>query len=153
MSMRIKAQIDNDLKTAMLAGNKELATILRGLKSSILNVEIANNQRDKGLDDEDIVAVLQKEAKRRQESADMYLQGGSQERAQAEIAEKAIIEKYLPTQLTEEELYEIIDKTIEAVGASGPQDMGRVIGAVKQEAGGKADGASIARIVKQRLSQ
>jgi uncharacterized protein YqeY len=72
-----KQQIDADLKTAMLAGDKTLVTTLRGLKSAILYVEVAENAREKGLPEDAVVAILQKEAKKRQESADLYLQGGN----------------------------------------------------------------------------
>ncbi len=86
--MGLKQQIDADLKTAMLAGDKVLVTTLRGLKSVILNVEVAEGSRETGLADDKIISLLQKEAKKRQESADLYLQGGSVERQQAELAEK-----------------------------------------------------------------
>src|SRR3989344_8529971 len=108
--MSLKQQIDADLKTAMLAGDKTLVTTLRGLKSSILNEEVAKGSRDTGLSDESVVEVLGKEAKKRQDSADMYKQGNATEREQAELAEKTVIEKYLPKQIRDEELDAIIDK-------------------------------------------
>src|SRR6185369_11783185 len=98
----LKVRIDQDLKTALLAGDKTLATTLRGLKSAILYVEVAKGVRDEGLSDEEIVTLLAKEAKKRQESADLYVQGGSQERADAELAEKKAIEVYLPQQLSDD---------------------------------------------------
>lgn len=150
--MSIKEQINQDLKTAMLAGDKVLATTLRGLKSSLLNVEIAENKRDTGLNDDEVIQVLQKEAKRRQESADMYQQGGSPDKASAEFTEKQVIEKYLPPQLTEAEVTTMVEEVITQVGADGMQAMGQVIGAVKQRAGASADGAVIAKIVKEKLS-
>jgi uncharacterized protein YqeY len=95
--------------------------------------------------------LLAKEAKKRQESADLYVQAGDQVRADAELAEKAIIEAYLPAQLSEAELVALIDEAIAATGASGPQGMGQVIGAVKAKAGASADGALVARLVKEKL--
>lgn len=148
----LKAQIDQDLKAALLAGNKVLVTTLRGLKSAILYVEVAQGARDKGLSDDEIIAVLAKEAKKRQESADLYRQGGSPERAEAELAEKAVIEHYLPKQLDDQELAKLVDEAIAEVGASGPQAMGQVIGVVKQKAGASADGARIATLVRERLN-
>jgi uncharacterized protein YqeY len=149
--MNIKQQLDQDLKTAMLGGDKTTATTLRGLKSAILYAEVAKGSRDIGLGDDEAIEVLGKEAKKRQESADLYHKGGNQARADAELEEKAIIEKYLPAQLSDEELVSIIDKAIEENGASGMQAMGQVIGVVKQQVAGQADGARIAQLVKEKL--
>jgi len=90
--MGLKQQIEDDLKTAMLAGDKTLVTTLRGLKSAILNIEVAKGARETGLPDSEITDILAKEAKKRKESADMYVQGASQERAEAELQEKTVIE-------------------------------------------------------------
>ena len=147
----LKARIDQDLKTALLAGDKVLATTLRGLKSAILYVEVAKGVREQGLSDDEIVAVLSKEAKKRQESADLYKQGGNEERAEAELAEKRAIEAYLPSQLSDDDLAKVIDETVAELGASDPSALGQVIGAVKQKTAGQADGARIAQLVKQRL--
>lgn len=149
--MTIKEQIDADVKTAMLAGDKTLVTTLRGLKAVILNEEVSQGSRDTGLSDEDIVRLLQKESKKRQESADLFAQGGNIEKSQAELAEKAVIAKYLPEQLSEEALAQIIDEIITTTGAAGMQAMGQVIGAVKSRTGAAADSALIARLVKERL--
>lgn len=151
--MSLKAQLDQDLKQAMLAGDKTLVETLRGLKSAILYAEVAEGKRDQGLNDDEVTTVLTKEAKKRQESADLYKQGGSQEKADKELQEKQVIEKYLPEQLSEEELQKLIDATIQQTGAQGMQAMGQVIGVVKQKAGASADGAVVARLVKERLSQ
>jgi uncharacterized protein YqeY len=148
--MSLKQQIDSDIKQAMLAGNKTLVTTLRGLKSSILNEEVAKGVRDKGLSDEDITTLFVKEAKKRQESADLYKQGGNIDKAAAELAEKELIEKYLPEQMSEEELSVLVDEAIEQTG-NDPAKMGQIIGAVKQKAGASADGAVIARLVKEKL--
>lgn len=148
----LKARIDQDLKAALLAGDKVLATTLRGLKSAILYAEVAQGSRGQGgLSDDEIVALLSKEAKKRQESADLYKQGGNNEKAEAELAEKKVIESYLPQQLSDDELIGIIDATIKDLGVSGPSAMGQVIGAVKQKTAGRADGARIATLVKERL--
>ena len=148
----IKQQLNDDVKAAMLAGDKIRLETLRGLKSVILYAEVAANKREAGLGDDEILALLAKEAKKRQESADFYVQGGSQERADKELQEKAIIQTYLPAQLGEVELQAVIEEVITATGATGPQAMGQVIGAVKAKVGNTADGAVIARLVKERLS-
>lgn len=150
--MSLKQQLDTDLKAAMLAGDKPLVSTLRGLKSAILYVEVAKGVREQGLDDEGIMEVLSKEAKKRQESADLYEQGGSSEKAEAELTEKAVIEKYLPAQLSEAEVLAAVQAVIAETAATGPQQMGQVIGAVKQRLGQAADGALIARLTKEQLS-
>lgn len=150
--MALKQQIDSDLKQAMLSGDKVLTTTLRGLKSSILYAEVSAGKRDEGLADSEIMELLTKESKKRQESADLYTQGGNQESAAAELAEKEVIARYLPEQLTEDQLRELITNAIQETNATGMQDMGKVIAAAKQTAGPSADGARIAQIVKERLA-
>jgi uncharacterized protein YqeY len=150
--MSITELIDQDIKTAMLAGDKTLTTTLRGLKSVILYAEVATGKREQGLSDSEVIDLLSKEAKKRQESADLYTQGGNQEKSEAELTEKKVIEKYLPAQLSDEELAVLIDKAIAETGANGPQAMGQVIGKVKQLSGGKADGGRIAAMAKERLA-
>jgi len=146
-------RIDQDLKQAMLAGDKKKAETLRTLKSALQMEAIAQGAQGDGLSDEQATKVLQRESKKRQEAAELYNRGGSEERADAELDEKAVIDAYLPEQMGEEELAKIIDEQIAETGAAGPQDMGKVIGAVKAQAGAAADGAVIARIVKEKLSQ
>ncbi len=149
----LKQQIDQDLKKAMLAGDKDKATVLRGLKSVILYAEVAEGVRDTGITNDQLIALLAKEAKKRQESADLYVQGGSPERAEKELAEKQIIEAYLPQQLSEQELAKIVDTAIRELEAADLQAMGKVIGLVKQRVGSQADGARVAQLVKTRLAQ
>jgi uncharacterized protein YqeY len=148
----LKERLDQDLKAALLGGDKVLATTLRGLKSVILYAEIAKGDRETGLPDAEIITLFAKEAKKRQESADLYKQGGSEDRAASELAEKEVIQKYLPQQLSDEELGQAIDGVIAGMDVSGPQGMGQVIGAVKKTVGSQADGARIAQMVKERLN-
>lgn len=147
--MSIKKQLDQDVKQAMLAGDKTLTMTLRGLKSVVLYAEVATGKRDDGLADADIIDLFAKEAKKRQESADMYRQGGNEERVVAELEEKRVIENYLPKQLTDEEIQTIVNEVISTTEDAG---IGQVIGAVKAKVGASADGARIARIVKERLN-
>jgi len=149
----LKQRLQDDVKQAMLARDAGRLECLRGLKSAILYAEVAAGKRQEGLDDDEIIALFAKEAKKRQESADLYTQGGSPERADKELAEKAIIEEYLPEQMTEAELVALIDEVVAETGVAGPQAMGQVIGAVKGKAGSVADGALIARLVKERLAR
>ncbi len=147
----IKQQLQDDVKAAMLAGDSARVETLRGLKSVILYAEVAAGKREDGLSDDEIQALFAKEAKKRQESADLYMQGGAPDRAQKELSEKALIETYLPAQLSEAEIRAIIDEVIVVQGAVGLQAMGAVIGAVKQRTGSTADGGVIARLVKEKL--
>jgi uncharacterized protein YqeY len=149
----LRQQLDDDVKAALLAGDSLKVDTLRGLKAVILYADVAAKKRDTGgISDDEIIPLLAKEAKKRQESADLYVQGGSQERADKELAEKAIIESYLPEQMSEAELTQIIDDVIKEQGAEGVQAMGKVIGAVKAKTGANADGSAIARLVKERLN-
>lgn len=148
----LKRQIEQDLKTAMLAGNKTLATTLRGLKSAILYEEVAKGKREAGLAEAEITSVLSKEAKKRQESADLYAQGGNLARAEAEILEKEVIEKYLPAAISDEQLSELLTQAESELGPITSQNMGQVIGWVKAKSVGSVDGARIAAAVKERLA-
>lgn len=147
----LETKIEQDIKTALLAGDAKRVSVLRGLKSVLLNEKVATGKRVSGLSDEVVLPILSKEAKKRQESADLYKQGGDQARAEAELSEKAIIEEYLPAQLSEDEIAKIVDEVIEDTGAEGQQAMGQVIGAVRAKTAGQADGAIIARLTKQKL--
>lgn len=152
--MSLRQQLDDDVKAAMLSGDALKVETLRGLKTVILYADVATKTRDSGgVDDDAVLALFAKEAKKRQESADLYVQGGSQERADKELAEKAIIEAYLPEQLSDEELGTLVDEAIQTTGASEAKDMGKVIGAVKSKAGNSADGSKIAKLVSERLKR
>lgn len=147
----LKQQIDKDLKEALLKGKKDLTTILRGIKSAILYAEVAQGIRDTGLSDDEILKILVKESKKRQESADLYRKGGDESRAIAELAEKTVIDAYLPKQLSDEEVKALIESVVTDLQADNMQAMGRVIAEVKTRSQGAADGGRIARFVKERL--
>jgi uncharacterized protein YqeY len=147
----LEEKIEQDIKAALLAGDARRVSVLRGLKSTLLNEKVATGKRDTGLTDEEVLPILSKEAKKRQESADLYKQGGDETRQQAELSEKRIIEEYLPEQLSEGEIVKLVEEAIEQTGASEQKDMGKVIGAVRATAGAQADGALIARLAKEKL--
>lgn len=150
--MSIKETINQDLKSALLSGDKVLATTLRGLKSAILYAEVAKGNRDVGLSDDEIIELFTKEAKKRQESAGLYTQGGNEEKAEAELTEKKVIEKYLPQQLNDEELNAIVDDVINKLGGISKEQMGPAIGQIRARTGAQADGGRIAAAVKARIS-
>jgi hypothetical protein len=150
--MGLKDQIQNDMKAALLGGNRFSGEVLRNLKAAILNEEVATGQREQGLSDEDIEKVIAREVKKRNESATLYEQNGRRELAENERKEIEVLANYLPEQLSEDELRQIVTAKIAELGVSGPQAMGQVIGAVKQQVGNSADGAMLARIVKESLN-
>jgi uncharacterized protein YqeY len=150
--MSLETTINQDLKTAMLAKDEHTVSTLRLLKSTLLYAKVAAGTRDSEMSDDDVITILAKEAKKRQESADLYMQGGNSEKAAAELAEKVVIERYLPAQLSEDEVRAIVDEVVAELGVSEPSQMGQVIGRVKQKTGAAADGALVARLVKERIS-
>lgn len=151
--MALKELISNDMKTALLSGNRFEGDTLRNLKAAILNEEVAQNKRETGLADSDVEAIIAREVKKRRESIALYEANGRPELAEDEQKEIAVIEKYLPEQLSEDELKTLVESKITELGASGPQAMGQVIGAVKKDVGNSADGALLARIVKDALNK
>lgn len=150
--MSIKERINSDLKTALLANDKPTTTTLRGLKSVILDAEIAAGKRDSGLPDDAVMQLLAKEVKKRRESIELYEQAGAEDKAAVERAEITCIEQYLPAQMSEAKLSQLIDDVLAGMGDAPMQQMGQVIGQVKAKAGPTADGALVARLVKERLS-
>jgi len=150
--MALKSTIDNDLKAALLGGDRFVTEVLRGLKAVILNEEVTQGKRDTGLDDETIEKLIVREVKKRQDSATQYEAAGRPELVEAERAESKVIEAYLPEQLSEDDIKQTITDTIATMGVSGPAAMGQVIGAVKGKLGTSADGGTIARLVKEALS-
>ena len=149
--MPLKEQIDADLKTAMLARDAFRTDTLRGLKAAILNEEVAKGARETGLGDEAIQQLIAREAKKRDEAANLFEQGGNQECADKERAEKELLSAYLPEQLSEAEIQKLVDEAVAELQPEGMKDMGRVIGAVKAKAGNSADGALVAKLVKDSL--
>ena len=150
--MALKSQIENDTKAALLGGDRFRADVLRGIKAVILNEEVAQNKRDEGLDDATIEQLIAKEVKKRLDSVEQYNAAARPELAETEAAEAKVLEAYLPEQLSEEDIKVVIDDTIAELNIAGPQAMGQVIGAVKGKLGNTADGATIARLVKEALN-
>lgn len=149
--MALKEQIDNDLKTALLGGNRFKGEVLRGLKAAILNEEVAQQKRDTGLEDDAIEQLIAREIKKRNESATIYDGAERPELSENERAEAKILVEYLPEQLSEADILNTVQKVIADLGVSGPTAMGQVIGAVKKELGNTASGALIAQLVKNAL--
>lgn len=149
--MALKEQINNDLKAALLGGNRFVADTLRNLKAAILNEEVALGRRDEGLGDVEIEGIIAREVKKRGESKALYDQNGRPELAEIEQKEIDVLVAYLPQQLTEDEVQAVIDEVIAEIGATDMKAMGQVIGAVKARTGTAADGATVAKLVKTTL--
>jgi uncharacterized protein YqeY len=150
--MALKQRIQDDLKAALLGGDRFVGETLRGLKAAILNEEVAQNKREEGLDDATIEQIIAKEVKKRNESAAIYDQNMRQDSAADERREADILSKYLPEQLSEAELKTVVDAKVAELGATDVKMMGQVIGAVKKDVGNTADGGMIARLVKEALN-
>ncbi len=140
--------IRQDLKTAMLAKDETAVSTLRMLLSEIKYAEVAKGQ----ISNQDIVAVVQKELKKRREAAEGFRKGGREEAATKEEAEAKILEKYLPAQLSDEELQSLVDEVIKEIGATSMADMGKVISQVMAKAGQSAEGSRISALVRQHLA-
>ena len=140
----ILEQVQDDVKTAMKAGEKDRVGQLR----MIVNALQAEEKEGKG----DEVAALQRERKRRLDAAEAYREGDRTEQAEVEEAEAKLIEGYLPAQLSDDELDELVASAIEETGASEPKQMGDVMKALMPKVGGKADGKRVSQAVKEKLS-
>ncbi|MCG8387677.1 MAG: GatB/YqeY domain-containing protein [Cytophagales bacterium] len=149
--MSLKQQIDQDIKAAMLAKKKDELTALRGIKSAILLAETEKGASDELAADVEI-KLLTKAAKQRKESAELYKEQGRQDLADKEFFEYEVIARYLPEQMSDEELKGELEKIITQLGASSPQDMGKVMGVATKQLAGKADGKKISEMVKSILT-
>jgi uncharacterized protein YqeY len=147
--MGLKERLDQDLKTAMREKAQLRLDTIRMLKSAIKYREI---ELMKPLDDAGIQGVIASEVKRRRDAVEQYRAGNRPELAEKEEAEIAILQGYLPQQLTADELRAKVDAAIAAVGAQGPKDMGKVMKALMPETQGRAEGSAVSELVKARLS-
>ncbi|MFD1144019.1 GatB/YqeY domain-containing protein [Larkinella insperata] len=150
--MSLKQQIDTDIKEAMKAKDQDRLRALRAIKSLILLEETKDGSAGGDLKPEDEIKLLTKAVKQRKDSADIYRTQSREDLLQAELAEIAVIEKYLPQQLSEEELKSRLQEIIARVGASGSSDLGKVMGVATKELAGQADGKAISATVKSLLS-
>jgi uncharacterized protein YqeY len=145
----LSGRIESAMRDAMRAGDAQRTQTLRMVMAAAHNLKIA---RGKELTDEDVVDVLTKQVKQRRESITMFREGGREERAAAEEAEAAILAEFLPPQLSEAEIEAVVRQAITDTGASGPGDMGRVMGRVSSETKGRADGRAVSEVVRRLLA-
>lgn len=150
--MSLEEKVMADLKTAMLAKDEKALRGLRAIKSAIINAKTAEGAGGK-IKEEDETKLLQKLVKQRKDSLEIYEKQNREDLASKEREEIQIIEKFLPKQMDEAELKSAISTIIEETGASSPADMGKVMGIANKQLAGKADGKTIAGIVKQMLNK
>jgi len=151
ITMSLKQQIESDIKKAMLAKQKDELKALRAIKSMILLAETEKGGSGEISADAEM-KMLMKAVKQRKDSAQIYKDQNREDLYAVEVAEVEVIERYLPKQMSEEEVAEELKGIIAKVGASGPQDMGKVMGAASKALAGKADGKTISGIVKKLLT-
>ncbi len=149
--MNLFDQISEDIKKAMLARQKVRLEALRGIKKEFLEAKTAKGAGGE-LSDDKAIQILVKMVKQRKESAQIYADNNRQELADNELAEAAVIEEYLPKQLTPEELREEISKIIAETGASSPKEMGKVMGVASKRLAGRAEGKVISATVREMLA-
>ncbi len=147
--MSLKSQITEDMKSAMKAGDKDRLKVVRLILAAIKQVEVDKRVE---LDDAGTLAVLTKMVKQRRDSVEQFEKGDREDLAKIERDEIAVLEKYLPEQLSAEELAAMVDEVIEATGAEGIRDMGKVMGQIKAKAAGRADMGAVSATVKERLN-
>jgi len=146
--MTVRDKLESDIRDSMRSRNRERLGALRYLKSAIRQVEI---DQQKTLDEPGIMDVIAKQAKDRRESIRMFEEGNRADLAAKESAELAVLEEYLPPQLSREELTQLVQNVIKEVGATSVRDKGRVMGRVMSQVRGKADGAEVNAVVTQLL--
>lgn len=145
----IQDRIREDQKAALKAGDRLRLATLRMMANDLKNRQI---ELGRPLEEGDVIEVLSRARKQRRESEEQYRSGGREELAEREAAEAAIIQEYLPQPIEEAELDRLIDETIAATGASGPGDMGKVMGGLMPRLKGRVEGAEVSRKVRERLS-
>ncbi|MFA7662413.1 MAG: GatB/YqeY domain-containing protein [Patescibacteria group bacterium] len=150
--MQLKEQLENDLSMALKTRDELIVSVLRMLKAAWQNLGIELRVQGKELSEEDILSLLKKEIKKRQESIELYIQGKRQDLADKEKKELEILSKYLPEEMSDENLREILEKIISEVGDDVKNNFGLLMKKVMEELKGKADGSRIGKIIKEILS-
>lgn len=148
-----KAELKDELKQAMLARDTEKTSVLRMLISAIGYAEINKGGAGYEATDEDVMNVIQSEAKKRRDAIEQYKSAGRQDLVDKEKSELDILSKYLPEQMSEEKVRELVQQAVAQTGASSPSDMGKVMGILMPQVKGKADGGMVSRLVKEVLAK
>ena len=149
--MALKEKLQNDLTEAMRARDEVRSSTIRMVLTAIKNEEVSGKEA-RELSDAEVITVLSREAKKRREAAEAFEQAGAKDRSDMEKAEGVVIAEYLPVQLSESEIKEIINAAISETGATGPQQMGLVMKSIQPKIAGRADGGVVSSLVKAVLS-
>ena len=149
--MALKEKLQNDLTAAMRARDEVRSSTIRMVMTAIKNEEVSGKEA-RELSDQEVITVLSREAKKRREAAEAFEQAGANDRAANEKAEGAIIAEYLPAQLSEQEIKDLIAAAIAETGAATPQQMGLVMKVIQPKIAGKADGGVVSALVKAALT-
>ena len=149
--MGLKETLKSDLTEAIRSSNKVVSGTIRMVLTAITNEEVSGKEA-RVLTEDEIITVLSREAKKRREAADEFAKANRPDKSAEEKAEGEVIARYLPAQLTEEDVKKLIAAAITATGAAGPGDMGKVMGAIKGQIAGKADGSLVSSLVKAALA-
>jgi hypothetical protein len=147
----LKETLQNDRTESMRSGDKVALGTIRMVLTAITNEEVAGKEA-RTLSEDEIITVLSREAKKRREAAEEFAKAGREDKAAEERAEGEVIAKYLPAQLSEDEIKKMISAAIASTGAAGSADMGKVMGAIKPQIAGKADGSIVSSLVKAALT-
>lgn len=148
--MSLKARITDDMKSAMKAGDKDRLKVVRLILAAIKQVEVDKRIE---LDDAAVLGVLEKMVKQRRDSVEQFQKGNRDDLAAIELAEIEVLDHYLPEQLSDAELDQLVDEAISATGAESIRDMGKVMGTIKSQAAGRADMGAVGAKVKAKLNQ
>lgn len=148
----LKQKLQEELRQSTLAKNELKTSVLRLLLSSINYYEIEKGKAGYEATDEDVLTVIQREIKQRKDSIEHFEAAGRQELVDKETKEMEILQTYLPEQISEEEVKQIVEQTIKETGAKSIQDMGKVMGALSEKLKGKADMGLVSKIVKEKIS-
>jgi len=149
--MGIKEQLQSDLTEAIRSRNEIVSGTIRMVLTSIRNEEVSGKE-ERTLADAEIITVLTREAKKRREAAEAFADAGRADKAELEKAEGEVIAKYLPAQMSEDEVKKLVAAAIAQSGAAGPGDMGKIMGILKPQVAGKADGGLVSGLVKAALA-
>ena len=149
--MGLKETLKSDLTEAIRSSDKVVSSTIRMVLTAITNEEVAGKEA-RTLSEDEIITVLSREAKKRREAAEEFAKGNRPEKAAEEKAEGEVIAKYLPAQLSEDDIKKLIAAAVVSTGAAGPADMGKVMGAIKPQIAGKADGSLVSTLVKAALA-
>lgn len=148
--MDFEAKLNEEMKAAMISKAKVRLSAIRSIRAAILEFQKSGNGKE--LNETEIIKMLNTQAKKRRDAIEMYQQGGRQDLLEIEVEELAVIQEFLPKQLDDQELKDMVQAVIDEIGATGPSDMGKVMGPVMKQTAGKAEGNRVKQFVQELLN-